>query len=569
MRLARRLVHCSLCVVLVAVALAPVGASASPSGVVLVDLTVSRVAGATRFDTAVAAARQAFAGWSGVSHVVVANGEVSPPALALVAATAAASYDAPLLLVQRDRLPETVRTALAQIRSVNGTVTVIAVGGPTAIGSSCVAEIERITGRGTVKRPWVDADRFTVAADVAVDACVRSIEGTATVRRVLVANGEDHSGLYDALIAATLSASMRVPLLLVRASDVPDAVRDAMAELSPEEVIIVGGPGVVSDAVAASLRATARWSGATRYATAAVAFDEARRRGFVESDTVAIVSTAHDGLLAAACAGRTHAATLLTTRDALSPASAVRLSGSWAAVRFATVYGGRGAVSDEVVSELTGHPSTPTIITPRSGSLQARAARVRARVGMNTEQLHVYVDGRLVRTVPVESWTTVDLGICPMPRTGGSVRVVARGPGGRTSARSVTIERLAYPASTSIVIDKSDFRLYWVRDDILVASYPVAIGRVGMETPVAHWKVGAKYQTDRLSVYGPRKMRLFRRVVIGDTVRYVYTRYAIHGTNEPWVIGTKASHGCIRMYNRDVLALYPQVPLGTLVQTRE
>lgn len=104
-----------------------------------------------------------------------------------------------------------------------------------------------------------------------------------------------------------------------------------------------------------------------------------------------------------------------------------------------------------------------------------------------------------------------------------------------------------------------------MKSDELIKSYPIAIGRVGTETPVAMWKILAKYYTDPSSVYGPRKMRLFRKY--GSS--FVYTAYAIHGTNAPWVIGTKASHGCIRMYNSDVLNLFPQVPLGTLVQTRE
>ena len=39
--------------------------------------------------------------------------------------------------------------------------------------------------------------------------------------------------------------------------------------------------------------------------------------------------------------------------------------------------------------------------------------------------------------------------------------------------------------------------------------------------------------------------------------------YRIHGTDAPWTIGTAASKGCIRMYNADVLDLYPRVPLGT------
>ena len=39
----------------------------------------------------------------------------------------------------------------------------------------------------------------------------------------------------------------------------------------------------------------------------------------------------------------------------------------------------------------------------------------------------------------------------------------------------------------------------------------------------------------------------------------------IHGTAEEWSIGTRASHGCIRMRVADVIALYRRVPVGTPV----
>ena len=41
--------------------------------------------------------------------------------------------------------------------------------------------------------------------------------------------------------------------------------------------------------------------------------------------------------------------------------------------------------------------------------------------------------------------------------------------------------------------------------------------------------------------------------------------YRIHGTDAPWTIGTTVSKGCIRMYNQDVLDLYPRVNVGTKV----
>jgi lipoprotein-anchoring transpeptidase ErfK/SrfK len=116
-------------------------------------------------------------------------------------------------------------------------------------------------------------------------------------------------------------------------------------------------------------------------------------------------------------------------------------------------------------------------------------------------------------------------------------------------------------------VDKSDYRLYWIRNNQLVKAYPIAHGKNNC-TPVAVWKVLSKERTDSRGVYGPRKLRLFRRSGSSGRYSYSYSNYGIHGTNEPWVIGTQASHGCIRMYNKDILELWPQVPLGTMVITR-
>jgi lipoprotein-anchoring transpeptidase ErfK/SrfK len=51
-------------------------------------------------------------------------------------------------------------------------------------------------------------------------------------------------------------------------------------------------------------------------------------------------------------------------------------------------------------------------------------------------------------------------------------------------------------------------------------------------------------------------------------VRALYlgsSTYRIHGTDAPWTIGQAVSKGCIRMFNEDVLDLYPRVPVGTRV----
>jgi lipoprotein-anchoring transpeptidase ErfK/SrfK len=57
---------------------------------------------------------------------------------------------------------------------------------------------------------------------------------------------------------------------------------------------------------------------------------------------------------------------------------------------------------------------------------------------------------------------------------------------------------------------------------------------------------------------------------LGARALYLYrqgkdTGYRLHGTLEPWSIGTNVSSGCIRMFNEDVMDLYQRCPIGTRV----
>ena len=57
---------------------------------------------------------------------------------------------------------------------------------------------------------------------------------------------------------------------------------------------------------------------------------------------------------------------------------------------------------------------------------------------------------------------------------------------------------------------------------------------------------------------------------LGARALYLYqgardTVFRIHGTNEPWLIGTAVSNGCIRLTNEDIIDLYDRTPLGTPV----
>lgn len=104
-----------------------------------------------------------------------------------------------------------------------------------------------------------------------------------------------------------------------------------------------------------------------------------------------------------------------------------------------------------------------------------------------------------------------------------------------------------------IVINKSERKLTLYKDGEVFKQYPVALGKPSTPTPVGEWKIVSKGIWG--GGFGTRWMGL----------NVPWGKYGIHGTNKPGSIGTYASGGCIRMFNKDVEELYPQVPMGTTV----
>ena len=126
-----------------------------------------------------------------------------------------------------------------------------------------------------------------------------------------------------------------------------------------------------------------------------------------------------------------------------------------------------------------------------------------------------------------------------------------------------------------IVVSFGDRRLYFVRAPGEAISYPIAIPREEDRwegaTTVTDKRVNPSWTpTPAMVAENPR---LPRWVPGGHPmnplgVRALYlgaSTYRIYGTDAPWTIGTAVSKGCIRMYNQDVLDLYPRVPVGAPV----
>jgi lipoprotein-anchoring transpeptidase ErfK/SrfK len=154
------------------------------------------------------------------------------------------------------------------------------------------------------------------------------------------------------------------------------------------------------------------------------------------------------------------------------------------------------------------------------------------------------------------------------------VLVVVALPSAPAQARSQIAFR-GFPAGT-IVIKTSQRRLYYVVDDGRALVYPVGVGRAGMRwtgsvyingkyikpawTPPADIKRANPRLPNVIPGGSPRNpMGVAALTLSGGG------EYAIHGTNTPGSVGHFVSHGCIRMYNRDIMDLYARVSVGTPV----
>ncbi len=115
------------------------------------------------------------------------------------------------------------------------------------------------------------------------------------------------------------------------------------------------------------------------------------------------------------------------------------------------------------------------------------------------------------------------------------------------------IASAASAVNTKIVINVVKHRLYLYRNNKLFQVYPVAVGEPHTPSPRGEFYITQKAVWG--DGFGTRWMRLSTPWGI----------YGIHGTNNPGSVGTVASHGCFRMYNRDVEQVYALVSLHTPV----
>ena len=127
-----------------------------------------------------------------------------------------------------------------------------------------------------------------------------------------------------------------------------------------------------------------------------------------------------------------------------------------------------------------------------------------------------------------------------------------------------------------LVINLGEHRLY-LYDEAggPPRTFPIGVGREGWGTPLGATRVVRK--KERPAWYPPASIREehpdLPKVVrpgphnpLGTHALYFdWPGYLVHGTNQPWGVGRRVSHGCIRLYPEDISRLFEAVPVGTQV----
>ena len=135
-----------------------------------------------------------------------------------------------------------------------------------------------------------------------------------------------------------------------------------------------------------------------------------------------------------------------------------------------------------------------------------------------------------------------------------------------------------------LVINLAQLRVFYfpkVKDgeQQTVITHPIGIGKVGWQTPEGTTKVTGKRTNP--TWFPPASVRKEHKEA-GDPLpskvppgpdnplgAYMMTlgwpSYLIHGTNKPYGVGLRSSHGCMRFYPEDIAELYDKIPVGTKV----
>lgn len=304
---------------------------------------MTRIEGATRYDTAVQVSRAAFPSTSAPA-VVIASGEDFPDALA--GSSLAGVEKGALLLTTKAALPESVRLELQRLRPER----VYVLGGSAAVSEGVMSSVRAALPSAETTR-LAGVDRYQTAARVA-EAVARVAEPEAAF---VVSGG----GWPDAASASAFAYATGSPILLARGASVGADTKAVLGALKPATVYIAGGTKVVGAAVDPEVKgvtggAVVRLGGADRYDTSRLIAERSVSAGGFVADAVYLATgaTYADALTGGVVAGSQRRPLMLTAKDVCPNYTRSFLQAHRSEITKLYLLGGRSAISDKGASSL-------------------------------------------------------------------------------------------------------------------------------------------------------------------------------------------------------------------------
>ncbi len=233
------------------------------------------------------------------------------------------------------------------------------------------------------------------------------------------------------------------------------------------------------------------------------------------------------------------------------------------------LYAGRDAAGRPV--------DVPLVVTFRKSAVNAFVATIGDRLHRPARDAQLKITLRRVRVTHSKPGRDID--------RKGLAKQIAAALGDPRLARSftpkprrvkakLTADKLRASASTVLTISQKTFTLRLFKRLKVVKRYKVAVGQRQYPTPRGRFSIVSKQVNPVWSVpNSPWAGELAGTTVDGGSAANplkarwmgIVNGVGIHGTGEGGSIGSRASHGCIRMHVSDVIALYKRVPVGTPV----
>ena len=204
--------------------------------------SVTRIGGRDRFATAAMISARYFAPGAPVAYV--ATGRSFPDALS--AGAAAARAGGPVLLVDRDVLPSSVRSELGRLQPKR----IVVVGGTSTVSDAVLSALRGYTTGGVTRQ--AGADRFATAA--VVSRAVFPADGGGTVH---LANG---LGFADAVAGVPAAVVSGGPLLLTTRTSLPAATAAELRRLDPRRVVLLGGEPTIAGSMVGAVKTATAWA---------------------------------------------------------------------------------------------------------------------------------------------------------------------------------------------------------------------------------------------------------------------------------------------------------------------